>query len=46
MNIENLRPHVKDEDVVAFGYRDVDEQKRYGSQKIKSTAIHAMDYRR
>jgi arginase len=42
-NIENLRPLVKDEDVVAFGYRDVDEQKRYGCQEIKRTDIHAME---
>jgi arginase len=42
-NIENLRPLVEDEDVVAFGYRDVDEQRRYGSQDIKATSIHAME---
>jgi len=42
-NIENLRPLVKDEDVVAFGYRDVDEQMHYGSQEIKATGIHAME---
>jgi len=42
-NVENLRPLVKDEDVVAFGYRDVDEQRRYGSQEIKATDIHAME---
>ena len=42
-NIENLRPLVEDEDVVAFGYRDVDEQKRYGSQDIKATRIHSME---
>jgi arginase len=42
-NIENLRPFVKDEDVVAFGCRDADEQKHYGSQDIKTTGIHAME---
>ena len=42
-NIENLQPLVKDEDVVAFGYRDADEQKLYGSQEIKSTGIHTME---
>jgi arginase len=42
-NIENLRPLVRDEDVVAFGYRDADEQKRYGCQEIKATDIHAME---
>jgi arginase len=42
-NIENLRPLVKDEDVVAFGYRDLDEQKHYGCQEIKATDIHAIE---
>ena len=42
-SIENLRPFVKDEDVVAFGYRDADEQKREGSQDIRATGIHVME---
>ena len=42
-NIENLRPLVKDEDVVAFGYRDADEQIRNGSQEIKATDIHTIE---
>jgi arginase len=33
-NIEGRRPLVNDEDVVAFGYRDADEQAAYGSQPL------------
>ena len=33
-NIEGRRPLVNDEDVVAFGYRDAEEQALYGSQRL------------
>jgi arginase len=33
-NIEGRRPLVNDEDVVAFGFRDADEQAQYGSQPL------------
>jgi len=33
-NIEQRRPLVKDEDVVAFGFRDADEQAEYGSPPL------------
>jgi arginase len=33
-NIEGRRPLVNDEDVVAFGYRDAEEQAAYGSQRF------------
>ena len=33
-NIEGRRPLVNDEDVVAFGYRDAEEQAAYGSQRL------------
>jgi arginase len=42
-DIDGLRPLVRDEDIVAFGYRDVEEQRRYGSQEIRKTAIHALE---
>ena len=42
-NIGGKRPLVKDSNVVAFGYRDSEEQKRYGSQDITATEIHAME---
>ena len=33
-NLEGLRPLVRDEDVVAFGFRDAQEQREYGSQPL------------
>ena len=33
-NPEGLRPLVRDEDVVAFGFRDAEEQRQYGSQPL------------
>ena len=33
-NLEGLRPLVRDEDVVAFGFRDAEEQRQYGSQPL------------
>jgi arginase len=36
-NIEGRRPLVRDEDVVAFGYRDAEEQAEYGSPPLPPT---------
>jgi len=33
-NLEGLRPLVRDEDVVAFGFRDAEEQREYHSQPL------------
>ncbi len=44
-NIEGLGPLVNDEDVVAFGYRDAEEQAAYGSQPLPSQ-LCALDLRR
>jgi arginase len=44
-NIEGRRPLVRDEDVVAFGYRDWEEQAAYGSQPLP-VALQALDLRR
>jgi arginase len=43
-NIEGQRPLVRDEDVVAFGYRDWDEQAAYGSQPLPASVL-ALDLR-
>lgn len=43
-NIEGRGPLVSDEDVVAFGYRDWEEQAEYGSQPLPS-ALRALDLR-
>ena len=42
-NIDGLRPLVRDEDIVAFGFRDAAQQREYGSQDIRHTAIHAFE---
>lgn len=42
-DIEGCRPLAQDEHIVAFGYRDHDEQERDGSQDIRATAIHVFD---
>jgi arginase len=39
-DIEGRRPLVCEEDIVAFGYRDAEQQREYGSQDIRTTAIH------
>jgi arginase len=41
-NLEGRGPLVRDEDVVAFAFRDEDEQRHYGSQPL-APAIHAVD---
>lgn len=38
-NINNLRPYVKDENVVHVGQRDWEETREYGSRDIRETAI-------
>ena len=44
-NLEGLRPLVRDEDVVAFGFRDAQEQREYGSQPLPP-AVLALDLER
>nr|AHN97965.1 putative Arginase [uncultured bacterium lac160] len=39
-DLDGLRPLVREEDIVAFGYRDEEEQQKHGSQDIGETAIH------
>src|SRR5262249_30297634 len=39
-NIDGLKPLVRDEDIVAFGFRDAEQQREYGSQDIRATGIH------
>jgi arginase len=38
-NLEGLRPLVRDEEVVAFGFRDAQEQREYGSQPLPRTVL-------
>jgi arginase len=43
-DIDGLKPLVRDEDIVAFGFRDAEQQREYGSQDIRKTAIHAFEF--
>lgn len=38
-DIDGLKPLVQDEDIVAFGYRDREEQLEHGSQDIRESGI-------
>jgi arginase len=42
-NIDNLKPLVRDEDIVVFGYRDAEQSAGYGSQDVKKTNMHVFD---
>ena len=39
-DLEGRRPLVREDDIVAFGYRDTEQQREHGSQDIGATAIH------
>ncbi|MGA2462303.1 MAG: arginase family protein [Candidatus Bathyarchaeia archaeon] len=43
-NIDGLKPLVRDEHTVAFGYRDVEEQQRNGSQDVKTTGVLTVEW--
>jgi arginase len=42
-NIDGLKPLVRDEDIVLFGYRDAKQSTIYGSQDVRDTNMHAFD---
>lgn len=42
-DLDGLKPLVQDEDIIAFGYRDTEEQKKDNSQDIRDTSINALD---
>lgn len=43
-SIDNLKPLVRDEDIVLFGNRDAEQAKNYGSQGVSETDIHIFDF--
>jgi len=45
-NINGLKPYVRDEDIVVFGYRDAEQAASYGSQDVTDTNIHVYDLSR
>jgi arginase len=42
-NIDDLKPLVRDQDIVVFGYRDAEEAASYGSQDVRDTNMHIFD---
>lgn len=42
-NIDGLKPLVRDQDIVVFGYRDAEEAASYGSQDVSDTHMHVFD---
>jgi arginase len=42
-SIDNLKPLVRDEDIVLFGNRDAEQSRSYGSQDVSETDIHVFD---
>jgi arginase len=42
-NINGLKPYVRDEDIVLFGYRDAEQAATYRSQDVRDTNIHVFD---
>jgi arginase len=42
-DIDNLKPLVRDEDVVVFGFRDAEQSASYGSQNVKDSNMHVFD---
>lgn len=45
-DIDGLKPFVRDEDIVVFGYRDTEESARYGSQNVNNTSMNVFDISR
>lgn len=45
-NIDGLKPLVRDEDIVVFGYRDAKQAEMYGSQDVMNTNMHVFDISR
>lgn len=41
-DIDGLSPYLRDDDIVAFGYRDEEQQRELGSQDVRATGIHAV----
>jgi arginase len=42
-DIDNLKPLVRDEDIILFGYRDREQAASFGSQDVRNTSIHSFD---
>jgi len=42
-NINNLKPLVRDQDIILFGYRDGEQAASFGSQDVRNTGINSFD---
>ena len=42
-NIDGLKPLVRDQDIVVFGYRDAEQSTSYRSQDVRDTNMHVFD---
>ena len=42
-NINNLKPLVRDQDIILFGYRDGEQAASFGSQDVRNTDIYSFD---
>lgn len=42
-DIDGLKPLVRDEDIILFGYRDAEQAASYGSQDVRDTNMHVFD---
>ena len=45
-DIDDLKPLVRDQDIVVFGYRDTEQAASYGSQDVRDTNMHLFDLTR
>jgi arginase len=42
-NIDGLKPLLRDQDIILFGYRDREQAATFGSQDVRNTDIHSFD---
>ena len=42
-NIDGLKPLVRDQNIIVFGYRDAEQAASYGSQDVRDTNMHVFD---
>jgi arginase len=42
-NIDGLKPLVRDQDIIVFGYRDAEQAASYRSQDVRDTNMHVFD---
>ena len=42
-NINNLKPLVRDQDIILFGYHDREQAASFGCQDVRNTDINSFD---